>query len=358
MRILNLGKKPSLFSRDLFPVYAAIAAASLVLFLNLHRWSAPPDDQGPPIEKSVTGSFTGWRAVTPSPLARMETQGAVVNGKLYLLGGYYETNPQYIGSTRCDVYDPVKNTWTQIASLPHAITHAGIASDHTRYIWMAGGYPLQPTGWQLWGTVVVNVYDTVLNTWTPITPLPAARGAGAMVLLNSQLHFISGVDLSRADQATHWVLDLANPKATWVTAAPLPVARNHASSAVLNNKIYIAGGQLGPNDAYPVSTLFIYDPTTNTWTQGANMPKPRSHNSAAAFAYQDRVVVAGGETTYGQALADVIAYDPPTNKWLSLPSLPAPRHSPLIQPIGTLIVATDGANPPKLETTTWVSVGQ
>jgi hypothetical protein len=30
-----------------------------------------------------------WKTVQPAPLARFEAQGAVVNGKLYVIGGFY-----------------------------------------------------------------------------------------------------------------------------------------------------------------------------------------------------------------------------------------------------------------------------
>lgn len=348
--------RDAFLNRNFFWVYAAVAAGLLVGVVNGPWWHRDRD-QGPLVPRAQNGTFTSWKTVRPSPEARMETQGAAVGGKLYLIGGYYETSPKYTGTTRCDVYDPVANTWKQVASMPWAVTHAGVADDG-RYIYIAGGYPLRSDGWQNFASTSVYVYDTEKNVWSDGVSLPQPRGAGAMVYLGQELHFISGVDLTRADKTDHWVFNLADPKLGWVAAAPLPAPRNHVAAIALNGKIYVAGGQQGINDALPVSTLFIYNPETNKWTSGASMPKPRSHNSAAAFEYAGRFAVAGGETTNGVVLADVIAYDIPTNKWLALPSLPSPRHSPLVQSIGTTIVATDGAYPPTLEPTTWVSVGQ
>lgn len=142
-----------------------------------------------------------------------------------------------------------------------------------------------------------------------------------------------------------------------MASTPVPAPRNHVAAVVAGGKIYVAGGQQGTNDAIPVSTLFIFDPATKLWTRGTALPRPRSHNSSAAFVYGGRVVVAGGETTNGRVIADVTAYDIPTQKWLALPALPSPRHSPLVQSIGSTVVAADGANPPALEATTWVTTG-
>ncbi len=335
--------------RDWTPLYAAAGALLIVILTNIN-WKH--EDK---IEPALTGTYTGWHVAAACPQARMETQGAVVNGKLYLLGGYYETTPKYTGTTRCDVYDPLKNTWTRIADMPHAVTHAGIATDG-QYIYVAGGYPLRPDGWQNFASTLVYVYNTHNNTWAGGVPLPQPRGAGSMVCTGRRLHFLSGVDLNRNDKVDHWVYNLDAP-GSWSTAAPLPVARNHLAAAVLNGFIYVAGGQAGINDSIPAATLYAYDETNNVWIRKADMPRARSHNSAAAFVYGGRLVVAGGETNNGVSLADVIAYDPIANRWVSLPPLPSPRHSPLVQPVGTTIIAADGALPPKLENTCWVTYG-
>jgi N-acetylneuraminic acid mutarotase len=336
--------------RDWTPIYAGLGAILLVVVTNVH-WR----DREEKLEPAITGTFTGWHIAAACPVARMETQGAVVGGKLYLIGGYYETTPKYTGTTRCDRYDPLTNKWTRVADMPHAVTHAGIATDGVS-IYVAGGYPLRSDGWQNFASTLVYAYNTQKNTWATGVPLPQPRGAGSMVCVGRQLHFLSGVDLNRNDKADHWVYNLDAP-GSWSTAASLPVARNHLAAAELNGIIYVAGGQSGINDSIPVSTLYAYDPAKNAWSQRANMPRPRSHNSAASFVYGGRVVVAGGETSNGVSLSDVIAYDPPTNKWLTLPPLPSPRHSPLVQPMGTTIIAADGAFPPKLENTCWVSFG-
>ena len=349
---IRLLARRTFLGRNFFWVYAAVAAALLVFAIN-----RPPKDDDPGIPKAITGTFTGWRTVAPSPEARMETQGASVNGQLYLLGGYYETTPKYTGTARCDVYNPATNTWKQIASMPAVFTHAGVAAN-SRYIWLAGGYPLRSDGWQNFASNAVYVYDTVANKWASAVPLPQPRGAGAMVLVNNTLHFMSGVDFNRNDTTDHWTLNLAAPKPAWVAAPSLPAPRNHFAAVAAGSLIYVGGGQAGINDSLPDATLYIFDTRSNRWSQGASMPKPRSHNSSACFVYGGRVCVAGGETTNGKVLADVIAYDIPTNKWLALPSLPSPRHSPLVQVVGSSIIATDGAYPPTLEATTWISVGQ
>lgn len=74
-----------------------------------------------------------WSTAAPSPIRRFEAGNAVVNNKLYVFGGYINSNIQ--GTTRLDVYDPATNTWRQLSNMPQPLTHEGVAVDgNTIYI--------------------------------------------------------------------------------------------------------------------------------------------------------------------------------------------------------------------------------
>src|SRR2546423_1692778 len=60
-----------------------------------------------------------WKAAAPSPIDRFESAGAVVAGKLYVFGGFY--NAQINVTSRSDVYDPRRNQWRQIADMPEPL---------------------------------------------------------------------------------------------------------------------------------------------------------------------------------------------------------------------------------------------
>ena len=42
-------------------------------------------------------------------------------------------------------------------------------------------------------------------------PLPQARGAGTMTVVNNVLHYMGGADSTRTDRHDHWAFDLNNP---------------------------------------------------------------------------------------------------------------------------------------------------
>jgi N-acetylneuraminic acid mutarotase len=297
-----------------------------------------------------------WAAEANSPVVRLEASAVGVGNKLYVFGGYGVDSPNWLATKETDAFDPVANTWTRLADMPEGLTHIGAATDG-RYIYAAGGYVSNyVTGWQTFATRDVWRYDTVANKWTAFVPLPAARAAGAMVILNNQLHYVDGADAKRNGTNEHWVLNLKSAAPKWVSSTPLPLSRNHVAAAVLNGKIYVIGGQATSEDnAPPGADVLVWDPLHPlAWQHAASLPQPRSHEVAVAI--NGQIVVIDGETTGVKVLSSVVAYNPTTNQWKTLPdSLPAPRIDPAGDIVnGRLIITTGYFN--KLRSATWVSL--
>ena len=297
-----------------------------------------------------------WKQVNNSSSARLEASAVAVGNKLYLFGGYGVDFPKWMATKETDAFDPLTNTWTRLADMPEGLTHVGAATDG-RYIYAAGGYVTNyVTGWQTFGTRDVWRYDTVLNKWSAFVPLPAARAAGALVILGSQLHYFDGVDSSQHGTTEHWALNLKSASPRWVAYAPLPFSRNHIAAAVVNGKIYIAGGQINADDASAAcSDVLMWDPLhAATWQRMPDLPQPRSH--AIAFAVDGQLVVVDGSTTGQKVLSSMIAFNPVTNTWNTLTnSLPGPRIGPAGDIVDGMLVITTGYYQ-KLRSGTWESL--
>ena len=300
-------------------------------------------------ESAFAQSGCDWGSRTDGPITRIEAPGVVVDGKVFVLGGF--TAPSLTASSRVDAYDPATDTWTPKAPLPIPVTHEGFAVDGDT-IWIVGGYSGNHPG-----TVVADVYsyDTVNDSWSPGPALPGPRGSGAAAILGRQLHYFGGTLSDRdTNSPDHWVLDLDNPTA-WTPLAPLPDARAHLSGVALGGLIYAVGGQYR-HDTNPedLDLVHAYDPTTDTWTQKASLPTPRSHFEPGTFIQGDRIVAAGGRNnTAGAAtLADLVAYDPHADRWSTFGGLPQSLIAPTVQAIGTEIVLTGGGLNPVLGLTT------
>ncbi len=265
-----------------------------------------------------------WSQKSDGPFARYEGDGAIVNGKLYIFGGYINTQIQ--ATTRSDMYDPSTGKWTRIADMPEPLTHTGVAV-HGTTIWLVGGFLGDHPGP---GTTHVWRYNTLSNTCSRGPALPEARGAGAAAMDGDVLHFFGGLTHAsssanpvKSDMADHWTLDLANGGG-WKTAAPMINPRNHLAGASLNGKIYAIGGQHLWDENNPVSEVDVYSPKTSRWTKVASMPEGRSHISSSTLVVDGRIIVIGGATNGFDSLASVIDYDPATDKWGKLSSLPTP----------------------------------
>ncbi|MGC4034067.1 MAG: kelch repeat-containing protein [Tepidisphaeraceae bacterium] len=319
--------------------YSAIESAATVTI---------QDPDAPPAPTNIT-----WATKASRPVAASEILSGTIGNKLYTFGGFVDTT--YHPAKSAYSYDVTTNTWTRLTDLPVGLTHAGVTDDGTRYIYFAGGYPGNGSGGQqTFSSTTVYRYDTQSDSYSTITSLPSARGAGALGMVGSVLYFVAGENSSRQDVTTVWALDLNNTGAGWVTKASLPSARNHAAAIGLNGYLYIVGGQTGNDeDTVTQSPTYRYNPNTNTWTTLASIPTARSHIADAAFVYDDRIVILGGQSGYNAPIASNVIYDPDTNAWTTLNSLPDSRYSGAGAYVGGKFVYTAGIKS-NFAATTWV----
>lgn len=299
-----------------------------------------------------------WKSAAPN-VARTELMRAVVNNKLYLLGGYLYNS--YLSVARFDVYDPATNKWTQLPDMPGKISHAGVAAD-SRYIYMVGGYTVNSAGTkQVFGTKNTYRYDTQTGKWDSLSSLPVNRGAGSSVLVGRTLYYMGGFDEKMNNQSAIYTLNLDDSSAKWTLKGNMPGANNHFGMVTLNGKIYTVGGQTG-NDATAVfkNTLLSYDPTSAKWTQLTSFGSPnRSHIGASTVVYKGKIIMFGGESegaviNHPKTVQAVEAYDPSTNKWSVLTKLPGARSGGAAGMIGDKIVFSTGLVSGTFVGDTWI----
>ncbi|WP_187264805.1 malectin domain-containing carbohydrate-binding protein, partial [Pontibacter beigongshangensis] len=300
-----------------------------------------------------------WGTAASQPYNVNESQGEVVNGKLYTFGGFDSQKSCCTPTSRAYVFDPSANKWTSIAPMPAmngtnygGVTHAGFATDGTD-IYFAGGYTSNATGTgQLFGTKEAWKYIVSENRYVRLPDLPIVISAGQLEYVNGKLHHIAGTNQARTlDLGNHYVLDLDNLGAGWATKAALPTPRQHAGSAVYEGKIYFIGGQTGHDSKlFTSKDVHRYDPVTNNWAQMADLPVPtgtsgRGHISSSVIVIGDRVLVLGGETVHSTGRTSMVsAYMPATNSWNNLTSLPSSRFSGIAGNLNNIIYYSGGSN--------------
>ena len=214
-----------------------------------------------------------WQQVTYLPGARNGHCTEVLNGELFVIGGYDGAagTTNVFKQTAC-------GAWTEVAGLPVATYDARSAVFSNR-IYVMGG----------WTT---NVFSFDGTNWTASAGLPAARGLGAAGVVGNKLYYTAGSDGANRQTNTYCFDGTA-----WTQVAGLPVAVQSTIGASYNGLFYVLGGY---NGAGGITNVFTFDGTN--WTETAGMPVALYNH--AATVYNGKLYVIGG---YGSSA--VYSYD-------------------------------------------------
>ena len=255
---------------------------------------------------TVEAVDNSWTTKASMPTARAQLGVAVVNGKIYAIGG---GNNTVAGPTVLSVneeYDPATNTWTTKEPMPTARHSFGIAVYENK-IYCIGGSTNGPR------LAINEVYDPATNTWETKTAMPTARAGVSANTVNGRIYLMGGDPGNTTNEAYDPVTD------SWTTESQIPLGASGSASAVVGSKIYLFGGLSNRNSTQ------IFDPATGTWTYGLPVPVGVADSAVAATSGVDapvRIYLMGGETTFvrnGETYGNVTdlnqVYDPEANSW-------------------------------------------
>jgi N-acetylneuraminic acid mutarotase len=304
--------------------------------------TATTDSEATATSESVTTTTTEagpatWTDLSPAGAVPEARDGHAMvydpsTGKVILFSGYgFNTafNDTWL-------YDPDTNTWTDAApagSVPDGGSYAPMVYDPIsgRAI-LFGGWSLDR---QLGGTWV---YDPIENTWTDLAPAgsaPSARSGHSMAYdpLNDKVILFGGWEMETETVfGDTWSYD---PKTnTWTELSPagsVPPARDGHTMvyAEYEGLIFLFGGYNGTDW---LNDLWVYDVAADAWTEiipAGDLPAPRVGYSMVYDDAKDRLIVFGGYDG-NWALGDMWAYEPSTNAWTELTSagdMPSARAS-------------------------------
>ncbi len=265
-------------------------------------------------------------------------------------------------TTACEIFDPVANTFTAVASLlgPRAGHSTATLADGR--VMVAGG-TTNFTDLTTAITATLNtteLYNPVTNTWTAGPNIGGRRLVPAMTLLNTNRIMISGgievtllfgipIALTSTNKA-----QLYNPATnSWSNAANMPIGRayHHDNQVTLaDGRVLLSGGVLIPDllnvaNAASIANADLYNPATNTWT-ATTMSHARTAHSATRLA-DGRVIVCGGSEGLLSAavtLDAVASFDPTGNTWTDLGAMTIARagHTAAVLPDGLLVILGGG----------------
>ena len=266
------------------------------------------------VSDGQTGGGT-WQTLAPMPSARQELATAVLDGKIYVIGGYdKDGNP----TATVEVYDPSTNTWASAHPIPSAAHHNSAAVARGK-LYSFGGLSTR-----------THVYDPVSDSWSEVALMNRGHSnTPAVGVINDKIYVAGGFSANTG-------LDVYDPVAnTWTELAPMSVSRNHCGGGVINGKFYVVGGR---DNAQSPTALEVYDPQTNTWSTLPSMPTGRSGIGVGVV--NGELYVFGGEipTVHGE----VEVYNPVSNSWRRVQDMPFARHGIWASVIGNSIYLPGG----------------
>ena len=123
-----------------------------------------------------------WSPVAPLPSPRWDARAVVQDGQLYVIGGH--RNDGNVNEIVC--YDAVTDTWAVVGTLSQARNTCGVAVDSNGGIFVVGGHSSQGF------SNVVERSDTRSRQLSVLPPLPQGRYSSAVLVQDGVLHVFGG----------------------------------------------------------------------------------------------------------------------------------------------------------------------
>ena len=126
-----------------------------------------------------------WSSGAPMPMPTAGS-GFALNGKFYVVGGF--VRPANVNTGALQIYDPATNKWTTGPSMPTPRSGVMTAVINGKLYAIGGNNGVQLSN--------VEIYDPATNTWTTGTAEPTARYGGAAGVIGSKIYATGGYDAS------------------------------------------------------------------------------------------------------------------------------------------------------------------
>lgn len=267
-------------------------------------------------------SANEWEALpdVPDPNGgKIAASANVVNGKIYLIGGYHVAqNGSEISSDKVHVFDPVLNEW-----LPDAAPIPVAIDDQVQAVWK-DSLIYVVTGWSNSTNVTnVQIFDPQMNEWAVGTSVPNMSDyrvfGGAGVIIGDTIYYAGGAkstfNFPAAAVFRKGIIDSNEPTNISWTKESLDEAKGYRMAATVyeGQGVWLGGSDVTYNFngiAYnnsggvsPLDRITVFDPQNNSFFQSnGKMPAVMDLRGLGMINEQE-VIIAGGMTA-GQEVSN------------------------------------------------------
>lgn len=187
------------------------------------------------------------------------------------------------------------------------------------HVYVAGGWNAAATQYAR-----VDELDIATRRWAPAPPLGIARSQHSLVAVDGALWAVGGWSAERGliAEIERW----APGERAWRVVARLPTPRREPGVAVLEGRIVVAGGFSGSSDAdldgYS-DAVDVYDPRSGSWSQGPALGVAR--RGLALVTLDGSLYALCGYNAWDGYLGTVERWSPGEDSWRTIATALTPR---------------------------------
>ncbi len=201
-----------------------------------------------------TGTDT-WVKKRDMPTLRDHFTIAIVDGKIYIIGGRVHDKrlDEPVVTGLVEVYDPLTNKWEKRADMPteREVTDAAVVDGK---IYVLGGYDRRRAP-RLAERFVRSIeeYNPKTDEWYQLPDMPMFRGWFASVAVDNEIYTIGGInrEINRIGD-----VDVYNPSVNkWRKIEPMTIPKT-TRAVVVKGTIYALGGLENGGKLSPIVEAF------------------------------------------------------------------------------------------------------
>ena len=281
-----------------------------------------------PAFSSADATEDTWAAKAPMQQARAGLGVAVVNGKIYAIGGSTASGQYppdcfaggFVGTN--GEYDPATDTWTTKASMPTPRDYFAIAAYQNKIYCIGGavGFTVdEMSGFYGYVASGVNeVYDTVTDSWETKASMPFNGMKLRANVVNGKIYVMQGFYVHVYDPA-----DDTWTNGTGMPATPVQGSGSPPVSVVVDDKIVVTG-EFSTGFGSSEQKVLVYDTETDNWSEGTSGPVVLICGAAGATTgvkAPKRVYVLGVPGGFPNPINNQV-YDPEADAWTAATPMP------------------------------------
>jgi N-acetylneuraminic acid mutarotase len=182
-----------------------------------------------------TPATNAWTAIRPLPIPRAAHGAALLDGKIYIVGGASPDAEQALALTpQVDVYDPATDSYSIGPPLPIPRDHLTVAATAGK-VYAIGGQQLSHDLAQ----ADVEALDVKTGSWSKIENLMHLRAGLTSTILEGKVLAIGG---ENGTTAFPYVESLDPATGHWTSLPDLPTPRHGLGSTTWNGRAYVLLG--------------------------------------------------------------------------------------------------------------------